>query len=555
MVPARDGRLLYVANRRSGSISIVDLSPGRVVAEQDVGVSLSDLAATADGRFLLATDEAADQLIVLRCEQDSLELVARLPVGPAPVRVAVSPHGAVCFVASLWSRTLSTVDLGNVAADSEGVEGTVHPVVRYTTPLPFAPREMVLVRDGRVLVVADSFGGRLGVVDTLSGQLVAVRQLPGHNVRGLALDRRGEQLFVSHQLLNSLAETTHNDVHWGVLLTNNLRRLDLGAVLSTESELLERSQMHFLGDPGNATGDPAGVAVTGNGTVVVALAGVDQVAVGEGLAASFHRIPVGRRPTRVVPRADGRRVYVANTFSDSVSVINLDAMAAEAEISLGPAPELSLVDRGELLFYDARLSLDGWYSCHSCHTDGHTNGLLADNLGDGTFGAPKRVLSLLGTGDTGPWAWNGSKPTLADQIRISIRSTMQGPAPIEEQIKALEAYLRSLKPPPPIVGVSAGEDAQAVARGAAVFHRQRCVGCHRESTYTAKGTYDVGLDDGRGASRFNPPSLRGVSQGGPFFHDNRAATLEEVFAKQKHGLREPLSEGELGDLIAFLRGL
>jgi mono/diheme cytochrome c family protein len=132
---------------------------------------------------------------------------------------------------------------------------------------------------------------------------------------------------------------------------------------------------------------------------------------------------------------------------------------------------------------------------------------------------------------------------------------MQGPAPIEEQIKALEAYLRSLKPPPPTVGVSASEDAQAVARGAAVFRRQRCVGCHRESTYTAKGTYDVGLDDGRGASRFNPPSLRGVSQGGPFFHDNRAATLEEVFAKQKHGLRESLSEGELGDLIAFLRGL
>ena len=46
-------------------------------------------------------------------------------------------------------------------------------------------------------------------------------------------------------------------------------------------------------------------------------------------------------------------------------------------------------------------------SCHSCHPDGHTNGLLNDNLGDGNFGAPKRVLSLLGVGQTGPWAWNG----------------------------------------------------------------------------------------------------------------------------------------------------
>src|SRR2546429_167098 len=81
-------------------------------------------------------------------------------------------------------------------------------------------------------------------------------------------------------------------------------------------------------------------------------------------------------------------------------------------IPLGPQPELSLAERGELLFYDARLSHDGWFSCHSCHTDGHSNGLLNDNLGDGSFGAPKRVLSLLGVRDTGPWAWNGTMPDL-----------------------------------------------------------------------------------------------------------------------------------------------
>ena len=49
-------------------------------------------------------------------------------------------------------------------------------------------------------------------------------------------------------------------------------------------------------------------------------------------------------------------------------------------------------------------------SCHSCHTDGHTNGQLNDNLSDfKTFGAPKRVLSLLGKRDTMPLAWNGGR--------------------------------------------------------------------------------------------------------------------------------------------------
>src|SRR2546430_7868047 len=50
-------------------------------------------------------------------------------------------------------------------------------------------------------------------------------------------------------------------------------------------------------------------------------------------------------------------------------------------------------------------------------SDGHTNGLLNDNFTDGSFGTPKRVLSLLGVKDTGPWAWTGHLDKLPEQIR------------------------------------------------------------------------------------------------------------------------------------------
>jgi len=58
-----------------------------------------------------------------------------------------------------------------------------------------------------------------------------------------------------------------------------------------------------------------------------------------------------------------------------------------------------------------------------------------------------------------------------------------------------------------------------------------------------------------GGRLFNPPSLRGVSQGGPYFHDGRAATLDEVFLKHRHQLRGDPSAGELQDLVAFLKSL
>ena len=47
----------------------------------------------------------------------------------------------------------------------------------------------------------------------------------------------------------------------------------------------------------------------------------------------------------------------------------------------------------------------------------------------------------------------------------------------------------------------------------------------------------------------------GVSQGGPYFHDGRAATLREVFSRYRHQLPVGLPEPELADLLEFLRGL
>ena len=95
----------------------------------------------------------------------------------------------------------------------------------------------------------------------------------------------------------------------------------------------------------------------------------------------------------------------------------------------------------------------------------------------------------------------------------------------------------------------------AVDPGIKIFVREKCGSCHAPPTFTSPKTYDVGLVDEVGGKKFNPPSLRGVSQGGPYFHDGRAATLEDVFGKVRHELRAPLPPEEFGDLVHYLRGL
>ena len=147
-------------------------------------------------------------------------------------------------------------------------------------------------------------------------------------------------------------------------------------------------------------------------------------------------------------------------------------------------------------------------SCQSCHTDGHSNGLNVDTIGDGGYGAPKRVPSLLGTGETGPWGWNGRIAHLDEQVHQSAVSTMQGVWPTESEVAELSAYLRTLAAPRPISTASANQ--AALNRGRTLFDA-RCASCHAAPEYTSDQQYDVGLSDEVGRRQFNPPSLRGVS--------------------------------------------
>ena len=406
----------------SGTISTLDVAAGRVISEIEVGRTLADVALTRDERFLVAIDEAADELIVIQRRGEVLDVVSRTSVPESPVTIRLSPDGPRAVRGVTMGDTLTVLDSSGLAQGQSDIR------IIKTIELPFSPRAQCFVADGAKLVVADAFGGSLAVIDVRTCELLSVRQLPGHNLRGLALSPDGRQLFVTHQVLNSNVETSQRNVFWGAVMSNVVRTLPIDELLAQTSEPLPAPAGFSpatlaIGGLGSGAGDPGPLAVTSAGDIVVALGGVREVAVRRAGQTGWLRETSGRRPAAIALSSD-RQAFVANALSDSVSVIHLADVQRQQTISLGPQPELTSAQRGEQLFYDARLSFDGWFSCHSCHTDGHANGLASDNFGDGSAGAPKRVLSLLGTADTGPWAWDGHVERLEDQVRNSLVATM-----------------------------------------------------------------------------------------------------------------------------------
>ena len=189
--PAEPVALVASADRESVLVAcaggeLVRLQGRRVAGSWRVGRALSDLIALDaerhDGARFAAADPVDGQVILLG---DDLTVIDRTDL-PSPTSIV--QLGAQLAVASSADRSVTLL---------EPAAG------RRRLGLPFAPGEMLWSRATQRLTVADAFGGSLAEVDTQTWQLVSVREIAGHNLRGLAFDTDGT-LLVAHQVLDPL---------------------------------------------------------------------------------------------------------------------------------------------------------------------------------------------------------------------------------------------------------------------------------------------------------------------------------------------------------------
>jgi hypothetical protein len=104
---------------------------------------------------------------------------------------------------------------------------------------------------------------------------------------------------------------------------------------------------------------------------------------------------------------------------------------------------------------------------------------------------------------------------------------------------------------------------EAEERGKAIFDDPQlgCIECHPPPYYTDRQTHDVGTatDDERIGPEFDTPTLRGLYDSAPYFHDGSATTLYEAItypsSGSEHDVSGLLSEAEMQDLIAYMLAL
>jgi DNA-binding beta-propeller fold protein YncE len=548
-------RLALTANEGADTGSLVDLPAGRVLAEQPCGRRPCAVAVSPDGTRAAVSNLWSDSLTLLAVRGETLQALATVAVGAAPRGLVFAPDGASLDAA--------------VGDEVVQVSWATRQVTRRW-PAPREPRQLALSRDGRRLAAASTRSAEVRIWDLENGRLLLERKIEdGFNLRGLAFTPDGQAVICVHAVRRDFPVAREN-IEAGWVIDSRLTRFAL------RPDATPAAAQMALDVRGKAVGDPDGVAFSPDGRVLaVCAAGTHEVLLLDAAAlpwnagdpgdfvdapfanasGKYRRGPVGGRPLALAFADGGAKLVVANHLLDAVQVLDVRAGTLTRTIPLGGPSEPSLARRGEALFHDAQRSHHQWFSCHTCHVDGHTCGLTFDTLNDDSFGNPKLTPSLRGVVRTGPWTWHGWQTDLGAGVEKSFTETMFGPRPTAEETRAVVAYLTTLDHPPrqPATG-------EAVRRGAALFRgKAHCARCHKGDDYTSEGTYDVNLEpDGSPYRLWNPPTLRGLSDRGPYLHDGRAITLDELL--QTHHVAEKLGGEELtpperDDLVQFLRSL
>jgi YVTN family beta-propeller protein len=493
----QDGTTLAVANLDSNTITLVGTDPFVKLDEVTVGRHPRSLAASHDGRWLFVSLAETDR--VVRVDLSQRRRAGSLRVSGGPFAMVAHPQAGKLYVAAAHADVVVEIDIpsGQIAR---------------RLSVAAAPRGMSISSDGQRLYVVDFFSGTLTIVDTASFEVVSrIANRPDANLaRSIAITPDGRVAYLPH----IRSHVTNRRLQFDTTVFPVVSRLDLVEQLPDHTGLIA---LDAIGRPANNPWD-AVVSQDGRRLYVVNSGSNDVQVIDLQSGRSVAQTDVGSNPRGIVLSADGRRAYVHNALSNDISRIGTASLTELRRLKLTRDRLPETIQRGKTFFHSARsrsMTLDRWISCASCHPDGESDGRTWQ------FAAgPRKTPSLHGAALTLPHNRSADRDELQDTEHF-IRHLMGGtgllpgsdpPAKLgppsagrSKDADALAAYIASLQPRRSPFASETPQRRNAIARGREIFFSQRtsCARCHPPPLYTDSRlspepwrTHDVGTGGG-----------------------------------------------------------
>ena len=302
-------------NAAGDSVMLIDPVTNNVVGEiKDIEVNHGAAVAPDGSRFYI-TNEAESTLDV--ADAKTLKVTKHIPLTNHPNNVAVSKDGKRVYVAIVaGAGAIDVIDATTLTrVKSIRTEGGIHNT--YVTP------------DGKFVVAGSIPGKKLFVIDQKTEEIVW--SLPtADGVRPMAFDTNPDgstkRIFVQLSGYNGFLTVDFN-------ARKIVDKIDLPEVSKAEkvTEGLQGAPAH-------------GLAVTPDGKILAVLSKMNT-------RVYFFSLPdlkmlgeskVGHHPDWLTFAPDGKRVYVANAGSNSVSVVDVATRKEITQIPVGQVPKRNI---------------------------------------------------------------------------------------------------------------------------------------------------------------------------------------------------------------------
>jgi len=613
VVPSSDSRMLYIAFADAKRIAFVNIHSGKVARSIATPAKPTGLTLSPDGRELYVTCAAA-QSRVLVIDAESGKIKTTIPVGHMACGPTVTPDGKRLYVCNRFGNDVSVIDL-KTRKEVDRISATREPLATAITP----DGKSVLVANHLPADRADTsdVAAVVTIIDVRTNQKVAIHLTNGATgLRGVCISPDGKYAYVTHILARYELPTIQVDYGW--INANALSVIDTKEKKLLGTVLLDEMYLGAANPWGVAcSADGKWICVTHAGTHELSV--IDAPALMEKLLA----MPVNPPPEQIGevvyddrnelldyfrrrraalrgkpaesgelytlgsaagvsndltflaglrrriklkgkgPRGIaviGSKAYIAEYFTDTLSIVQLEAKSPNIvqELALGPKPKLTDRRRGEMLFNDAELCFQHWQSCASCHPDGSMDGLNWDLTNDG-IGNLKNTKSLLLSHKTPPVMSSGVRASAEMAVRTGLMHILFTNPP-EEDAVTIDTYLKSVEPVPSPYLVD-GRLSPAAKQGKKLFFSKEagCSKCHTGPLYTDMQMHDIGSKSPCDRRRdFDTPTLIEVWRTAPYFHDGRYTTVKESVSKckdRKEGGDVELNEQQINDLVEFVLSL
>lgn len=595
---------LWIANPDTDTVTRIRASDLVKLGEHPVGDQPENLAVAPDGKVWVA-NHAAATLSILNPD-GSPHATHSLPHGSRPYGLVFSPDGNHAYLALQAAGKIVRIDPAT---------GTINATISL---LPSAdgraanPRALALDASGTRLFVtrfiSPDSGGLVHEIDTATFTVtrsynitadpgpdtsISSRGIPNY-LTGIGITPDGTRAWIPSKKDNILRGTLRDGN--GLTHDQSVRSITSVIDLALHSDLPTERRDYDNLDRAHAVafsplGDLAFVTHPGNNLVEV----VDAYT-----RSTVTQLPVGKTPTGILLDPVHKRLFVLNFLDRSLSAFDIDDLVnATGDSAPQFAPAASLITTealspevllGKQLFYNAtstRLNEEGYMSCASCHLDGSHDGRTWDFTGFGE--GLRNTIDLRGRAGTahGRLHWSGNFDEVHDfenQIRnfgagiglmensdfnTGTRSQTLGDpkAGLSADLDALAAYVASLAtvPASPHRQSNGALTADAIA-GRAIYQSLNCASCHGGESYTDSTTtalHNVGTLKPSSGTRLggtltgiDTPTLRGIWDTAPYFHDGSAPDLAAVLSSgPHHDVSGTLDATETAQLIAWLQQL